>query len=60
MSKGLTINSSHALPHSSAGQNGTLYSVNVVTSDLFYNSQLYNADLKTVDLTPPVFVNIAQ
>ena len=41
-------------------QNGTLYIVNVVTSDIFYNSQLYNADLKTVDLTPPVFVTITQ
>lgn len=41
-------------------QNGTLYNVKVVTSDIFYNSKLYTAEVKTVDLTPPTFVNITQ
>ena len=41
-------------------QNGTLYNVKVITSNIFYDSQLYEAGLKTVDLTPPVFVDIVQ
>jgi len=39
-------------------QNSTLYNVKVVTSDMFYNSRLYTANVMTVDLTPPSFVDV--
>ncbi len=41
-------------------QNGTLYEVTLVATDLSYNSRPYSALVKMQDLTPPAFTRISQ